>query len=114
MSSPTQAMSSSTLESPARVLSAEEASRARREHEERADALTAAHRERRLRGQKHPVEDFLFTYYPFSPAKLRRWHPGWDVAYPVTADVDARGAALITDVDDAGHRSWYLDYLDPP
>ncbi|MGP5305137.1 3-methyladenine DNA glycosylase [Brachybacterium alimentarium] len=114
MSSPTQAMSPSTLESPARVLSAEEASRARREHEERADALTAAHRERRLRGQKHPVEDFLFTYYPFSPAKLRRWHPGWDVAYPVTADVDARGAALITDVDDAGHRSWYLDYLDPP
>ena len=27
-------------------------------------------------GTAHPVEDFLFTYYPFKPALLRRWHPG--------------------------------------
>ena len=50
-----------------RVLSADDAASARRAHEERADALTAAHRERKSRGEKHPVEDFLFTYYPFSP-----------------------------------------------
>jgi hypothetical protein len=30
---------------------------------------------RRSRGQKHPVEDFLFTYYSFSPNKLKRWVP---------------------------------------
>lgn len=65
-------MSNPSLAAPVRVLSATEAARARREHQERADALTAGHRERRQRGQKHPVEDFLFTYYPFSPAKLRR------------------------------------------
>lgn len=45
-------------------------------HEERADALTAAHRDRSARGEKHPVWDFLFTYYAYKPSLLRRWHPG--------------------------------------
>lgn len=45
-------------------------------HAARADALTAEHRARASRGVKHPVEDFLFTYYSFKPAVLRRWHPG--------------------------------------
>lgn len=46
------------------------------EHRERADELTAAHRERAARGEKHPVWDFLFTYYSYKPSQLRRWHPG--------------------------------------
>ena len=45
-------------------------------HEQRVDAATAAHRERRADGRSHPVEDFLFRYYNNSPARLRRWHPG--------------------------------------
>jgi len=45
-------------------------------HRERADALTAAHRDRAVRGEKHPVWDFLFTYYSYKPSQLRRWHPG--------------------------------------
>lgn len=45
-------------------------------HAERADALTASHRERAARGERHPIEDFLFTYYSSSPSLLRRWHPG--------------------------------------
>ncbi|WP_336652318.1 MULTISPECIES: 3-methyladenine DNA glycosylase [unclassified Leucobacter] len=45
-------------------------------HQLRADALTAAHRERKLLGERHPVEDFLWTYYSVKPAELRRWHPG--------------------------------------
>lgn len=45
-------------------------------HAERADALTAGHRARRARGEAHPVEDFLYTYYPTRPSVLRRWHPG--------------------------------------
>ena len=49
------------------------------EHRERVDELTAAHRGRSRRRQKHPVEDFLFTYYSHRPAQLRRWHPGPDV-----------------------------------
>lgn len=45
-------------------------------HETRADALTAGHRARRVAGATHPVEDFLFTYYGWTPGRLRRWHPG--------------------------------------
>ena len=46
------------------------------DHARRVDAATVVHRERRQSGTAHPVEDFLFTYYPFKPSQLRRWHPG--------------------------------------
>ena len=49
-------------------------------HHARVDALLAGHLERGRRGAKHPVEDFLFTYYSLRPAQLRRWHPGAGVA----------------------------------
>ena len=49
-------------------------------HEERVDDLTREHRHRSGRQVRHPVEDFLFTYYSFRPAQLRRWHPGLGVA----------------------------------
>ena len=45
-------------------------------HHARVDAVTTAHLSRRQGARKHPVEDFLFTYYMHSPAQLRRWHPG--------------------------------------
>ena len=45
-------------------------------HTARVDALTLGHRERAARHEPHPVEDFLFTYYSYKPAVLRRWHPG--------------------------------------
>jgi hypothetical protein len=61
-----------------------------RAHEARVDALLAPHLERRRGGLKHPVHDFLFTYYSFRPAQLRRWHPGHGV---VLAD----GPSPITD-----------------
>ncbi len=48
-----------------------------RAHAERVDLWVQPHLERRRRGGKHPVHDFLFTYYSQSPAALRRWHPGW-------------------------------------
>src|SRR5690625_7237897 len=47
-----------------------------RAHYARATALTAGHRERRARGEAHPVEDFLWTYYSLKPSHLHRWHPG--------------------------------------
>lgn len=49
-------------------------------HAARVDAATSAHLARRQDHRKHPVEDFLFTYYSFKPAQLRRWHPGAGVA----------------------------------
>ncbi|RKR90671.1 hypothetical protein BDK92_5050 [Micromonospora pisi] len=54
-------------------------------HERRADAWLAPHLRRRRDGVRHPVEDFLFTYYSHRPAQLRRWHPGAGV---VLADAD--------------------------
>ena len=51
----------------------------RRAHEQRVSAWTAPHQTRAARGEKHPVHDFLFEYYRFRPAWLRRWHPGPDV-----------------------------------
>ena len=35
--------------------------------------------ERSQNGIKHPVFDFLFEYYPFRPAHLARWSPGFGV-----------------------------------
>ncbi|MGA7147016.1 MAG: 3-methyladenine DNA glycosylase [Microbacterium sp.] len=61
------------------VLAAREWQELEAAHELRADALTFAHRERSSRGERHPVEDFLFTYYSYKPAVLRRWHPGENV-----------------------------------
>ena len=49
-------------------------------HERRVDALLAGRLERARRGERHPVEDFLFTYYSLRPSRLRRWHPGAGVA----------------------------------
>ena len=57
-------------------------------HAERADALTAGHRARRAGGESHPVEDFLFTYYPTRPARLRRWHPGVGVVLAGAAETE--------------------------
>lgn len=57
-----------------------------RAHAERADALTAAHRARRERHEADPVEDFLFTYYPTRPNRLRVWHPGADVVLEDAAE----------------------------
>ncbi|MEX5298107.1 3-methyladenine DNA glycosylase [Kocuria sp. CPCC 205292] len=45
-------------------------------HEQRAARYADPFVARRHRGQKHPVEDFLFTYYTLKPAQLKRWHPG--------------------------------------
>src|SRR5687768_884091 len=49
-------------------------------HEARVRVWTDPHQERAVRGEKHPVYDFLFTYYAFRPAWLRRWHPGPGIA----------------------------------
>ncbi|WP_136520663.1 MULTISPECIES: 3-methyladenine DNA glycosylase [Cellulomonas] len=62
-------------------------------HADRADAMTAGHRERRSRHERHAIEDFLYEYYPTRPAQLRRWHPGAGVALAVDADGPAPQAA---------------------
>lgn len=46
------------------------------EEKERLSPFLNAHLERRRKGQKHPVWDFLFEYYSFKPALLTRFSPG--------------------------------------
>jgi hypothetical protein len=66
--------------------------RAREErHRERADLLSAGWRQRAGTGQTHPVEDFLFTYYPNPPRLLRRWHPGAGVVLADAAGSERAG-----------------------
>jgi hypothetical protein len=78
-------------------------------HEARVDAWTAGHRERAARGEKHPVEDFLFTYYSHRPSRLRRWSPGPGVlleGHPVEPPfVSAEGGAVLRDPDDRVRRT---------
>ncbi len=45
-------------------------------HLDAVNDLLAGHLHRAGRGEHHPVEDFLFTYYRHRPADLRRWHGG--------------------------------------
>lgn len=62
------------------IRSAEIWRRQKTEHEERADALVALRKKRAALGESDPVEDFLYTYYPFRFSALRRWTPGVGVA----------------------------------
>ncbi len=48
-------------------------------HELRVAQYADPYLKRRSSGLKHPVEDFLFTYYSHKPGQLRRWHPGTGV-----------------------------------
>ncbi len=59
-------------------------------HRRRVDALVADHLERRHRREPHPVEDFLFTYYPTRPNQLRVWHPGPGVRLLEAKQYDGR------------------------
>jgi len=61
-----------------------------REHGGRVAAHADAFVDRRSRDAKHPVHDFLFTYYSFAPAKLKQWVPPYGVSLEVTpADLAA-------------------------
>jgi hypothetical protein len=63
--------------------------RARAEaHARRVDAYIEPHLARRRECVKHPVHDFLFTYYSQRPAQLRRWHPGCGVALADAPEYD--------------------------
>ena len=44
-------------------------------HLARVSPFTVPRRERRARGESHPVHDFLFQYYSYSAGKLEAWHP---------------------------------------
>jgi hypothetical protein len=61
---------------PQTVLPAEGWRRLEAAHQSRVRRYADPYLARRSAGRKHPVEDFLFTYYTQKPGQLLRWHPG--------------------------------------
>ncbi|MCO4255983.1 3-methyladenine DNA glycosylase [Pseudarthrobacter cellobiosi] len=69
-----------------RSLLTADAWRAREEaHAQRVRRYSDPYLARRSAGRKHPVEDFLFTYYTQKPGQLLRWHPGAGVVLTAEA-----------------------------
>ena len=81
-----------TLTSGFVLLDADEAAERAAAHRARVEPWVTPHLERRRTGTRHPVEDFLFTYYSFRPAALLRWHPGFGTVLTSPGELtDAKG-----------------------
>jgi hypothetical protein len=61
-----------------KLLTMQEWNQRAREHLAIVSPLADDFLRRRGLGLKHPVYDFLFTYYSFSPAKLKQWVPSFE------------------------------------
>jgi hypothetical protein len=68
-------------------LSIDEWQRKAKIHEALITPITDFFLKQRGNGIKNPVHDFLFTYYNFSPAKLKQWIPAFDVELEMTEDL---------------------------
>ncbi len=68
-------------------------------HAARVDAWTAGRLDRTSKGRRHPVDDFLFEYYPTRPGQLRRWHPGVGVALCGATELVKDASYAVVDVD---------------
>jgi hypothetical protein len=60
-------------------------------HQQRVRRYADPYLARRSAGRKHPVEDFLFTYYTQKPGQLLRWHPGAGVVLSGPAAAERTG-----------------------
>ena len=60
-------------------------------HHNRVNRYAEPYLARRSTNQKHPVEDFLFTYYTQKPGQLARWHPGPGVVLTGAAAAERLG-----------------------
>lgn len=84
------------------------------DHETQIGQRTDAHAARRLAGQKHPVEDFLFTYYPFKTGQLKKWNPGAGIRLELETDedrayVDRRWYRTTGNLTEVDLESWSTD-----
>jgi len=74
---------------PRILLAAEWQARAKT-HLERVQRWTLPYKTRRSRHEAHPVHDFLFQYYMYSPGKLEKWHPDPSESLEDSRDARAR------------------------
>ncbi|WP_432398691.1 3-methyladenine DNA glycosylase [Pseudarthrobacter sp. L19] len=70
-------------------------------HQERVRTYADPYLARRSAGRKHPVEDFLFTYYTQKPGQLLRWHPGAGVVLSGPAATARADWKYYREADDA-------------
>ena len=56
----------------------------REDHQTKVMPWITPRLERRSRQESHPVDDFLFEYYPISTNKLLNWHPGFGISLEAT------------------------------
>ncbi|HMP74003.1 MAG TPA: 3-methyladenine DNA glycosylase [Kiritimatiellia bacterium] len=87
------------------ILSQPEWTHQRNRHHQRLRPVVEPHLHRSSHKIRHPVIDFLFTYYPFSPAQLMRWTPGLGVA--LAGNPPDELLALPESIHD--QRGWRLD-----
>ncbi|MFE1513934.1 3-methyladenine DNA glycosylase [Corynebacterium bovis] len=94
-----------------RYLDAADWTRRRDDHRATVADLTAAHRDRRSRGLRHPVWDFMFTYYPTTPGALSHWHPGAGTALEIVPgeDLPHHRDSYVTVTGPDGRRWWTVD-----
>lgn len=80
-------------------------------HQARAKRFGEPFTERRMQRQKHPVEDFLFTYYTQKPGQLYRWHPGPGVVLCGSGASERSGWKFYREVVDGttGERGFTVD-----
>lgn len=72
----------------------------RAELRRRVRPWTAARVARGLRGEKHPVHDFLFEYYAYRPAHLERYSPGLSVTLDGASRADLDWERFFTVAND--------------
>lgn len=77
------------------LLSTREVSRKQAAHRARAELWTRPRRARSSVGEREPVLDFLFEYYPYSPSKLEQWFPGWGFDLDASAEFSGQPSAFI-------------------
>jgi hypothetical protein len=65
--------------SPDVILAEQDWTHRQRLHRDRVRPWVEPRQHRRTVGVKHPTDDFLFEYYPYSVSKLLSWHPGHGV-----------------------------------
>jgi hypothetical protein len=57
-------------------------------HRALIETITIPMRDRKSRQQRHPVYDFIHTYYSFSLGRLEKWHPGFGVILEANSETE--------------------------
>ncbi len=78
----------STRQSTKQQLTAQQWRCAATEYSSAMKRWTEPYRARRCAGKSHPIHDFLFVYYRYSPSRLEEWHPGIDMHLLCDPDIE--------------------------